>query len=571
MKNLLKRSLTIFAVAMISCSGSMRMVNAAAENFLSVDLSSAETEVLYSAVTDTMGEDFIVGASIVNSELSDSNLMNLVTTHFNAITLGNELKPDAMFDYSPVCPGKEVVELNGEELEVPKMSYERAEMTLNAIKKWNEEHPEHTMKVRGHVLVWHSQTPEWFFHEDYDAAKPYVSPEEMDKRQEWYIKTMAEHFTGEKSPYHGMFYGWDVVNEAVSDSSGTYRKDHENSSWWAVYQKPDFIINAFRYANKYMDSSIDLYYNDYNEWYANKRSGILELIRDVKAAEGTRIDGMGMQGHYSTESDPAVGDFMAAAREYAEEVGQIQVTELDLKASSGYHGGSEGLDAEYTLQAERYLNLYKAMQTLKEEGIQISGMTLWGVIDPNSWLQTANSVGGAADGTKTQVPLLFDGAYQPKPAFYAFVNPSVMNTAKKEIAISKVDQGGGLSGCMEYHMSCMNADVAIKPSWNGKGIGFKIHVSDKQKTEGDKVTLYLKREGEEEAYTSEKTRKEGIAGGSGYDVVLFIPLEETDLIPGNRFEFELVVENRGLAETFSGIKWSGSPSEENYSICVLNE
>ena len=28
--------------------------------------------------------------------------------------------------------------------------------------------------VRGHVLVWHSQTPEWFFHVDYDKNKDYV-------------------------------------------------------------------------------------------------------------------------------------------------------------------------------------------------------------------------------------------------------------------------------------------------------------------------------------------------------------------------------------------------------------
>lgn len=539
-----------------------------------VSIPAEETKqdgILHEAMTETMGEDFIVGTAIVNSELTDSMLMNVVTKHFNAVTLGNELKPDAMFGYSPSCPGTETVELNGEELIVPKMNYDRAEKTLNAIKEWNDAHPEHIIKIRGHVLVWHSQTPEWFFHEDYDAKKPFVTKEEMDKRQEWYIKTMAEHFTAEDSPYHGMFYGWDVVNEAVSDSSGTYRKEHENSNWWAVYQSQEFIINAFRYANKYMDPSIDLFYNDYNEWYAQKRNGILQLLRDVKEAEGTRINGMGMQGHYQTEADPTISDFLTSARAYAEEVEQIQVTELDLKASSGYHGGSEGLEAEYSLQAKRYLDLYNAMQKLKEEGVNITGMTVWGVIDPNSWLQTFQSVGGGTDGKKTQVPLLFDGAYQPKPCFYAFVDPSIMTTAKKEIGISKVDQGGGLSGCLEYHMSCMDADVAIKPSWNAKGIGFKVSVSDKQKTEGDKVTLYLMKDGEEEILTAEKTREQGIFGGSGYDVVLFIPLEEADLQAGNSFLFELAVTNRGLTETFSGTEWNGEPESSAFSVCTLNE
>ncbi len=531
-----------------------------------------EESILYTSVCETMGEDFIVGASIVNSDLTDPMVMELVTTHHNAITLGNELKPDAMFGYSnAVHPKLTTAEVEGVTIDVPEMDYSRAEKTLNYIKEWNEEHPEHTLKVRGHVLVWHSQTPEWFFHEEYDAKKPYVTPDEMTLRQEWYIRTMCEHFTGEDSPYHGMFYGWDVVNEAVSDSSGTYRKGSENSSWWKVYESPEFIINAFRFANQYMDPSVELYYNDYNEWFANKRQGIIQLMRDVKEAEGTRIDGFGMQGHYQTTNDPSIADFLTSAREYAEVVDCVQVTELDLKASSRYHGGSGGLEEEYELQANRYLDLYQAMQTLKEEGINLRGMTLWGVIDPNSWLQTSNSVSGASDGKKTQVPLLFDGTYQKKPAFYAFVDPSRIEEAKSSMSylITRVDAGGGLSGAMEYFMNCDGGDVTVKPSWNDKGIGFKVTVSDKTKTEGDKVTLYLKRNGEEEIFSAEKTREQGITNGSGYDVVLFVKLTEEDVKAGNEFAFEIAVNNRGSVSTFSGKPIEDQPKEENFSDCVL--
>jgi len=49
-------------------------------------------------------------------------------------------------------------------------------------------------------------------------------------------------------------------------------------------------------------------------------------------------------------------------------------------------------------------------------------MTFWGVIDTTSWLQTRNSVGGAADGSVMQYPLLFDGDYKVKPAFWAFAD-----------------------------------------------------------------------------------------------------------------------------------------------------
>ena len=218
---------------------------------------------------------------------------------------------------------------------------------MNVIYDWNQEHPEDAIMIRGHVLVWHSQTPEWFFHVNYDANQPYVDKDTMNLRLEWYIKTMAEHFTGPGSKYKDMFYGWDVVNEAVSDGTGTYRNDKENSSWWAVYQSNEYILNAFTYANKYMPASVELYYNDYNEWFVNKRNGIVQLLKDVKAAEGARIDGMGMQGHYQTGGSPTVEEFEAAARAYCEVVGQIQVTELDMAASSSYDGTKGTLAAEY--------------------------------------------------------------------------------------------------------------------------------------------------------------------------------------------------------------------------------
>lgn len=385
---------------------------------------------LREAVPQEVGEDFIIGTSIVNSDLKDVDTMALVTRHFNAITLGNELKPDAMFGYSnDRCPGTETVTLNGKKLVVPKLDYSRAERTLDAIYNWNQSNPEEFIKVRGHVLVWHSQTPEWWFHEDYDAEKPYADTDTMNRRLEWYIKTMAEHFTGEDSKYHGMFYGWDVVNEAVSDGGARYRNASENSSWWAVYESNEFIINAFRYANQYMDPEVELYYNDYNEWFTSKRTGIEQLLKDVKEAEGTRIDGMGMQGHYQTVASPTMEEFAKAARSYAEIVGQVQITELDMKASSKYDGTEATRAEEFAIQGERYLKLYETVKSLREEGVNITNITLWGVVDKNSWLQTFNAVGGAADGKQRQCPLLFDDDYMVKPAFWAFADSSKLESA----------------------------------------------------------------------------------------------------------------------------------------------
>ena len=395
---------------------------------------------LREAVPQELGEDFTIGTSIVNSDLKDVDTMALVTRHFNAITLSNELKPDAMFGYSNnKCPGTETVTLNGEELIVPKMDYSRAERTLDVIYDWNQSHPDEIIMVRGHVLVWHSQTPEWWFHENYDAEKPYADTETMNRRLEWYIKTMAEHFTGEDSKYHGMFYGWDVVNEAVSDGSSRYRNAEENSSWWAVYQSNEFILNAFRYANKYMDPDVELYYNDYNEWYSNKQAGIEQLLKDVKEADGTRIDGMGMQGPYQTSGSPTK----------EEREGQVQITELDMKASSRYDGTAATRDEEFAIQGERYRKLYDTVKSLREEGVNITNITLWGVVDKNSWLQTFNAVGGAADGKQKQCPLLFDDDYMVKPAFWAFA-ADIVPTTQPELpkAPQKKNSGKGLYGIL---------------------------------------------------------------------------------------------------------------------------
>lgn len=379
---------------------------------------------LKKAVNKKLGADgdFIVGTSIVNSDLADVETMALVTKHFNGLTLGNELKPDAMFGYAGSNPRTETVTFNGNELLVPVLDYSRAERTLDYVFKWNSMNPDKQIKVRGHVLLWHSQTPAWFFHENYDTSKPMVSKELMSQRLEWYIATMAEHFAGENSRYRDLFYAWDVVNEAVSDGTGTYRSDKENSKWWELYQSNEFIIQAFRFANKYMPEHIDLYYNDYNECGGKKSQGIAQLLRDVKAAEGTRIDGMGMQAHNKPLMSPSVTDFEKAVRLYAEVVDEIQITEWDVKVSSGYIATEMGKEQEYIRQAEYYHSFYEVIQKLRAEGINFGGMTFWGVIDPNSWLQSSSNVGGGADGTLEQLPLLFDGGYQAKPAFWAFAD-----------------------------------------------------------------------------------------------------------------------------------------------------
>lgn len=385
--------------------------------------------------------DGFIGCAVTASELEDEKVFDIITKHFSAVTFGNELKPDCLFGYSNgTCPGTYEDELNGETITVPKMTFARAEKMLDKIYDWNQANPDKQIKIRGHVLVWHSQTPEWFFHEDYNKKNDYVDKETMNKRLEWYIRSVLTHFTGEDSKYKDMFYGWDVVNEAISDGSGTYRSDAENSgeklsqdthgsnsSWWHVYESNEYIINAFKFANKYAPADLELYYNDYNETDIKKRNGIIALLDAVTAEAGepgvgTRISGMGMQGHYDMEN-PNQTAVEASIKEYSKHVDSVQITEMDLKPSSKYDGSKEAKVEEFEKQRKRYNMLYFSIKSAcMNEDVNFTGITFWGTVDHYSWLQSRSNVGGANTTGLPACPLLFDENYEAKPCFYVFTS-----------------------------------------------------------------------------------------------------------------------------------------------------
>ncbi|MDE7183780.1 MAG: endo-1,4-beta-xylanase, partial [Lachnospiraceae bacterium] len=487
-------------------------------------------------------------------------------------------KMDALFGYSNSAPGLTTVtwtRADGTEMKdftVPTLDYSRAEKILDALKQWNQDHPDSVIKVRGHVLVWHSQAPEWFFHEDWDKEKPDASPEEMDARQEWYIKTVLEHFTGEDSPYKGMFYGWDVVNEAVSDSSGTYRHDDERSSWWRVYQSEAFIVNAFRYANRYAPSDLELYYNDYNECVGVKVSGIEKLLTEVKSHEKdeklpTRIDAMGMQSHHTVTS-PTANQIKDAAVRYGKIVGKVQLTELDLKASNDFDGTDATLKDEYTRQAYRYKEIYDIMREVDAmDDIDVNGITVWGVIDGNSWLQDSSDVGGGADGSKRQVPLLFDDDYKAKPSFYAFVNAEKLEPYIRSVTVIQAAEEEPYVNGKTYEIQ--GIDAAFTPVWTDTELKVKVTVSDTTVSEHDAVTLYIdwdKSASENAGITSlSKTRAESQEQEGGYVAEFSV---ERELVPAAGFSMDVVVSDNGNTYAFNDNTMSQATSSKYYALAI---
>lgn len=542
------------------------------------------------SVTESLGNGSIAGTAIMSSEISDDTLMALVKKHFNAVTFGNELKPDALFNYQiGQSVDSTTITFQGKELKVPvvndkqeNLDFSRADAMLDKILEWNNANPNNKIRVRGHVLVWHSQTPEWFFHEDYDVAKPYADKETMNRRLEWFIFSVFDHYFGKAAngKYDGLFYGWDVVNEAVngntyrddkviSDASDTSTSDTRhgsNSMWWRVYKSNEFIINAFKYANKYAPNDVELYYNDFGETDNTKCEGIVKLINDVKSADGTRLDAFGMQAHYNVDGFSAA-QFKSVAKKYAQAAGKVQLTELDFKASSTYDGTAATRESEYTKMAYCHKNLYEAIKALKEEGANVSGITVWGVIEPNSWLHSQSNLGGGASGS-AQCPLLFDGNYKAKPAYWAYVDATKLQPAIQKVTITEAKDGNIAGETYTIDQGAVQAEFI--PVWDADGLTVQVKVKDTTVNDADAVTVYVDPDNSASDITPHKVtvaRTAAAAIAGGYQATVRVSMK--GLKVAQQISLDVVVNNDGETGSFNDLTGKQESSSKYYAVATM--
>lgn len=544
-------------------------------------------EAWKASVTKSLGTGSIAGTAIMSSEIKDDTLMELVEKHFNAVTFGNELKPDALFNYQLDSSIKtKKINFNDSELEVPvvndagdSLDFSRADAMVDKILEWNNAHPDQKIRIRGHVLVWHSQTQEWFFHENYDITKPYVNKETMNRRLEWFISSVFDHYFGEAAngKYDGLFYGWDVVNEAVIGN--TYRTDKvsaaeslseirhgNNSSWWHVYESNEFIINAFKYANKYAPANVELYYNDFGETDNTKCEGIVKLINDVKSADGTRLDAFGMQAHYNVDGFSAA-QFKSVAKKYAQAAGKVQLTELDFKASSTYDGTAATKESEYTKMAYCHKNLYEAIKALKEEGTNVSGITVWGVIEPNSWLHSQSNLGGGASGS-AQCPLLFDGNYKAKPAYWAYVDATKLQPAIQKVTITEAKDGNIAGETYTIDQGAVQAEFI--PVWDADGLTVQVKVKDTTVNDADAVTVYVDPDNSASDITPHKVtvaRTAAAAIAGGYQATVKVSMK--GLKVAQQISLDVVVNNDGETGSFNDLTEKQESSSKYYAVATM--
>ncbi|MCR5798410.1 MAG: endo-1,4-beta-xylanase [Eubacterium sp.] len=347
-----------------------------------VDVKNAET------LKDAYANDFTVGVSIVMSDINNDETMKFLSEHFNSFTMGNEMKPENLLDY-------EKTEKNPNGL--PVIRKEGLKKILNTARYLG-------VKMRGHTLLWHNQTPDWFFSKDYEPSEGFASKKEMNKRLEAYIKGVMEAC---EEIYPGGIYAWDVVNEAMEDGGGPRKKD---SNWYKIYGDDSYITSAFTYARKYANPKAKLFYNDYNEYQGPKRNSIIAKLKELR--KENLVDGMGFQSHWEL-GYPTAFDIEENIKEYSQIEGlELQFTEIDMHTT-------DNSDATFEEQAQQYKEIFEViLKAKREDHANITNVTFWGYTDEDSWLTPFKG--------ETSYPLLFQNYTEKKPCY-----DSILEAAKE--------------------------------------------------------------------------------------------------------------------------------------------
>ncbi|QFZ19088.1 endo-1,4-beta-xylanase [Saccharothrix syringae] len=282
------------------------------------------------------------GTAVAAHKLSDPVYTGILDREFDVVTPENEMKLDAT------------------EPRQGQFSFTAADRVVDRALAGGK-------RVRGHTLLWHSGQPSWLAALSGPALR----------------QAMLDHVTGVVAHYRGKVYAWDVVNEAFADGTSGARRASN-------FQRTgdDWIEAAFR-AARAADPGAKLCYNDYNieDWSHAKTQAVYRMVRDFRS-RGVPIDCVGVQSHFGSYN-PVPADYRTTLRSFAELGVDVQVTELDVEGSGA-------------AQADGYRRVVEACLSVA----RCTGITVWGIRDPDSW---------RASGT----PLLFDANGDKKPAYHA--------------------------------------------------------------------------------------------------------------------------------------------------------
>ena len=357
--------------------------------------SKPETAATEIGLKDAYADKFLIGATMNDNMVADHSLANtqLVMKHFSSATMDNSFK------WGPFNPEPDVYNLTGP-------------------KNFADFTQQNGITPIGHVLFWHSQTPDWVFKDDQGNL---LTRDALLQRMRERAKFMAKHF-GDKIKM------WDVVNEAIEDD-GSLRR--------SLYNKiigDDFIEQAFIIANQELPADAVKIYNDYGMTRKGRVDTVIKMVNDFKA-RNVPIDAIGIQGHWSM-TEPSLAEIDANFTALAATGLPLHISELDIdylgrdgmlganvdieklianKENNPFPDGNFPASADAAL-GKRYTDVF-AMFLKHHESID--RVTFWGVTDADSWLNSWPVSG------RTNYPLLFNRDASGKNALQQVINLGV--------------------------------------------------------------------------------------------------------------------------------------------------
>ncbi len=316
-------------------------------------------------------KDYFMLGTIYNPGIESGPDGELVTKHFNIITPENLMKPEYMqpkegtFNFASSDRMMLVADVYG-------------------------------FKVVGHTLAWHNQSGTWLGRKN--AQGQPVTREEA-------IEQLKNHIYGVAGQYKGQIHSWDVLNEAINDGvklplDGDWTKCLRKTQWTDSIGS-DYVAMAFQFAHE-ADPDALLYYNDYNLNNHDKAEIVAAMVTDLRS-QGVPIHGIGMQGHYST--DTTISSVRSSLKMFSQIEGiVVSVTELDVGVPGSNHSLSSKNEKKQALFYAKLFSLYKEYSDLIER------VTFWGYRDDTSW-------------RSENCPMIFDKNLEAKEAFYALMDP----------------------------------------------------------------------------------------------------------------------------------------------------
>ncbi len=391
---------------------------------------SAQTNPDFVPLKELFKNDFLIGVA-VNGRSISGEAGKMVLSNFNTLTCENEMKPQSLLYFPRQSPAGGPQGQNpqqrqagapqgNQQRQVPQggqppqgmAGFQQGPLKLDTINglvfNWTSADRiadfarQNNMSMRGHTLVWHSQTPAAFFTDDKGAQ---LTKEQLYERLKIYMTAVMNR-------YKDVIFCWDVVNEALSDTpDNIYRT---SSPWYKICGK-DFIAQAFRIARS-VNPDVKLIYNDYNIVDPAKLERAITMLKELKDA-GVPVDGVGMQAHWSKE---ITGEMINTAINRFAALGlEVQMTELDVTTYTIFHG--EGIKNQaketqpYSKEVEdRLAEIYKTyFEVMHKNADKITSVTFWGLHDGMTWLN------GFPVRGRSDYPLLFDREMKPKKAYYS--------------------------------------------------------------------------------------------------------------------------------------------------------